>query len=273
LGRAIDVPFEAPELSETDFGALRADPGITRAVALAQLGHTAEAEDELVRAHGRIDGSLDRAFLALTAALDLPHAQIIAAISSNDPEMRAAGFPVPDYEPENGYSLDRALVYAFARQESKFDMRATSRVGARGLMQVLPATASYIMGDRDLAADDENKLYDPAYNMEVGQIYINRLMNRYGSGTNLFMLAVAYNSGPGNLARWLDSIDYGDDPLLFIESIPTPETRGFIEQVFTNLWVYRARLGETAPSLDMVAEGSWPEYRSVDNVTVPAAFN
>lgn len=273
LGREIEVNFEPPRLSEIDFAALIADPGIARAVALRQVGRTADAEEELVRAHGRIDGGLDRAFLALTAALDLPHAQLIAAISSSDPEIRAAGFPLPAYEPESGYTLDRALVYAFARQESKFDVRATSRVGARGLMQVLPATASYVMGDRDLVLEDENKLYDPGYNMEVGQVYINRLMNRYAAGTNLFMLAVAYNSGPGNLSRWLESIDYGGDPLLFIESIPTPETRGFIEQVFTNLWVYRARLGEEAPSLDMVASGSWPEYRSVDTVTIPANLN
>ncbi len=273
LGREIEVNFAPPRLSEIDFAALIADPGIARAVALRQVGRTADAEEELVRAHGRIDGGLDRAFLALTAALDLPHAQLIAAISSSDPEIRAAGFPLPDYEPESGYTLDRALVYAFARQESKFDVRATSRVGARGLMQVLPATASYVMGDRNLVLEDENKLYDPGYNMEVGQVYINRLMNRYAAGTNLFMLAVAYNSGPGNLSRWLESIDYGGDPLLFIESIPTPETRGFIEQVFTNLWVYRARLGEDAPSLDMVASGSWPEYRSVDTVTIPANLN
>jgi len=273
LGRDIEVNFGAPELSQIDFAQLVADPGIARAVAFTQLGRIADAEAELVRAHGRVDGSLDAAFLALTAELDLPHAQLIAAISSNDPAIRAAAYPLPEYEPEGGYTLDRALVYAFARQESKFDARATSRVGARGLMQVLPTTASYILGERDLVLDDENKLYDPDYNMEVGQMYIDRLMNRYAAGTNLFMLAVAYNSGPGNLSRWMDSIEFRDDPLLFIESIPTPETRGFIEQVFTNLWIYRARLGEDAPSLDMVARGSWPEYRSVDTMTIPANFN
>lgn len=273
LGRELDVAFGAPELTDFDFIALLADSGIERAVALRQLGRIPEAEVEMVRAHGRIDDDLDRAFLALTAALDLPHAQLTTAISSNDPVVRAAAYPVPRYEPESGYTLDRALVLAFARQESKFDLRATSRAGARGLMQVLPRTADYVLGNNGLVLEDENKLYEPGYNLDLGQMYIDRLMNRYASGTNLFQLAVAYNSGPGNLSRWMDNIEFQEDPLLFIESIPSLETRGFIEQVFTNLWVYRARLGEEAPTLHMVAEGSWPEYISVDTMTVPSHFN
>ncbi len=273
LGREIEVDFATPDLQQADFLALAAVPGIARGVALAQVGRTGDAETELVRAHAAVGAELDQAFLSLAAALDLPHAQLTAAISSTDPALRAAAFPLPRYAPDNGYRLDRALVYAFARQESKFDAFATSRAGARGLMQVLPSTASYVMGDRDLARGDENKLYDPSYNMEVGQVYINRLMNRYAAGTNLFMLAVAYNSGPGNLTRWLGDIEFGDDALLFIESIPSPESRGFIEQVLTNLWVYRARLGEDAPTLDMVAEGSWPQYLSVDRMAAPRNRN
>ncbi len=273
LGRDIEVSFEPVALEEDEFVSLTRVAGIERAVALAQIGRISDAEDELVRAHGRIEDDLDPAFLALTTALDLPHAQLIAAISSDDPAMRAGLYPLPSYEPEDGYVLDRALVYAFARQESKFDTGATSRVGARGLMQLMPQTARYITGDRSLGRSDENKLYDPSYNMAVGQLYINRLMTRYGAGTNLFMLAVAYNGGPGNLRRWMEDVEFHDDPLLFIESIPAPETRGFIEQVLTNLWVYRTRLGEEAPSLDMVAEGSWPQYQSVDTLSINANFN
>jgi len=273
LGREIEVDFAAPSLSEEDFLSLIAVPGIARAVALNEVGRIGDAEAEFTRAHALVDAELDQALLALTAALDLPHAQVMTAISSDDPAMRAAAYPVPDYTPDGGFILDRALLYAVARQESKFDTLATSRAGARGLMQVLPSTAQYVMGDRNLARDDENKLYNPDFNIEVGQVYINRLMSRYDAGTNLFMLAVAYNSGPGNLQRWLDSIEFGDDPLLFIESIPSLESRGFIEQVFTNLWIYRAQLGEDAPSLRMVAEGSWPQYLSVDTMTVPPNRN
>ncbi len=273
LGRELEVDFDPAPLNQDDLAALMLDRGIERAVAFTQLGRRTDAEAELVRAHGRITNELDRAFLSLTAALDLPYAQLTTAIQSSDPAMQAGLYPVPSYAPEEGYMLDRALVYAFARQESKFNPGATSRVGAMGLMQVLPRTASYITGDRSLSGSEENKLYDPGYNMQVGQLYIDRLMTRYGAGRNLFMLAVAYNGGPGNLRRWRDSIEFQDDPLLFIESIPAPETRGFIEHVLTNLWIYRAQLHQDAPSLDLVAEGSWPVYQSVDTMTIGPDFN
>lgn len=272
LGRELAIDFAAAPLSETAYRELLTDAGIERAIALVQVGRTDLAEEELIRAHGRISDDQDLAYLALTQALELPHAQLMAAISSSDPRMRAGLYPIPDFAPSNGFDLDQALVLAFARQESKFDRNATSRVGARGLMQVLPRTASYITGDRDLAGSEQNKLYDPNFNMEIGQMYIDRLMTTYGMGQNLFMLAVAYNGGPGNLRRWMDTIEYQDDPLLFIESIPSRETRGFIEAVLTNLWIYRTRLGQPAPSLDRVAEGSWPEYQSVEAYSTSTSF-
>ena len=81
---------------------------------------------------------------------------------------------------------------------------------------------------------------------------------------DLFRLTTAYNAGPGNLRRWERKIKYGSDPLLFIESLPSRETRLFIERVLTNLWLYRDRLGQPAPSLDDVVAGSWPGYRQLD---------
>ena len=56
-----------------------------------------------------------------------------------------------------------------------------------------------------------------------------------------------------------------DDPLLFIESLPSGETRMFIERVLTNLWIYRARLGQATPSLDALAAGDWPTYMPLDD--------
>ena len=85
-----------------------------------------------------------------------------------------------------------------------------------------------------------------------------------GSGEprgNLFMLTTAYNGGPGNLSRWLGQINFQGDPFLFIESIPAPETRGYIERVLTNFWIYRARLGQPLDSLDTTASGDWPVYQ------------
>jgi hypothetical protein len=67
------------------------------------------------------------------------------------------------------------------------------------------------------------------------------------------------------LARWRQKVDFRDDPLLFIESIPSPETRGYIESVLTNMWMYRLQLAQKTPALNKVAAGSWPQYQSIDD--------
>ena len=83
-------------------------------------------------------------------------------------------------------------------------------------------------------------------------------------------MAAAWNGGPGNLNKWLSNTDHMDDPLFFIESIPSLETRIFIEKVLANLWIYRDRLGQPTPSLDAIAAGQWPIYKSLDNL--PSLF-
>ena len=81
----------------------------------------------------------------------------------------------------------------------------------------------------------------------------------------MFRLLTAYNAGPGNLNRWNREVDYDNDPLMFIESIPSRETRNFLEKVLANIWVYRYRLGQDPPSLEMVAAGDWPVYQRIDD--------
>ncbi len=207
--------------------------------------------------------------------LDLPATQLQVANAAYVPSgygsdryvMNAGLFPVPDYAPDGGFRVDRALVYAFMRQESKFKPEARSRAGARGLMQIMPATASHITQDRSLRRSGEegrDRLYDPSFNLTLGQQYIEELMSGGKPYGNLYQLMTAYNGGPGNLRRWLNNTDYRDDPLLFIESIPAPETRGYIERVLTKLWIYRARLGQDIPSLETAAAGEWPVYQSLE---------
>ena len=83
----------------------------------------------------------------------------------------------------------------------------------------------------------------------------------------------AYNGGPGNLNKWQRKMDYKGDPLLFIESLPSRETRLFIERVLANLWIYRQRLGQPAPSLDGIVSGDWPLYVALDTETHELASN
>src|SRR3546814_9650351 len=88
------------------------------------------------------------------------------------------------------------------RQESGFNPRALSPDGARGLMQLMPRTASYIDGDRRYHGKRENELYDPSLNLELGQRYIAYLLVHERVQGDLFRLATAYNGGPGNLGKW-----------------------------------------------------------------------
>ncbi|MEO1312140.1 MAG: transglycosylase SLT domain-containing protein [Pseudomonadota bacterium] len=102
-----------------------------------------------------------------------------------------------------------------------------------------------------------------AVNLELGQTYVTYLMDNHVEG-DLLQMAIAYNGGPGNLRRWKARVGAEDDPLLFMESIPNPESRGYVEKVLTNLWIYRARLGQPTPSLEQLARGEWPKYVALD---------
>ena len=103
------------------------------------------------------------------------------------------------------------------------------------------------------------------------QRYISHLLDHAYVQGDLFRLAAAYNAGPGNLAKWRRHLGDVEDPLLFIESLPSRETRNFIESVVANLWIYRARLGQPLPSLDAVAAGDWPAYTPLDRPVQSAA--
>ena len=100
--------------------------------------------------------------------------------------------------------------------------------------------------------------------MTLGQKYIRHLLDTPEIGQNLFMAVAAYNGGPGNLRKWRRGVDFRDDPLLFIESIPNRETRDYVEKVLANFWIYRDRLGQPRPSLRDVVAGDWPVYSAHD---------
>ena len=183
--------------------------------------------------------------------------------------MDAALYPLPVWEPDGGFTLDRAFLFAVMRQESRFRASARSRRGARGLMQIMPGTASVMSGEKYLGAR-RHALLEPVLNVTLGQKYLRHLLSRQEIGGNLFYALAAYNGGPAKLRRWKQEVDDRGDPLLFIESIPSSETRAFIERVLTNMWIYRIRFGQTTRSLDTVVSGGWPRYVPMDPAFPPA---
>lgn len=267
LGYEPDFNWQGPTLSALESDFLLRIPAAQRAIALIQAGQTSRAETELRRFVGQLPASLSNAMLAFTDAAGLADLAYRLGADLERREGRrldTAVYPLPRWTPKDGFKLDKALIFAFVRQESRFRPRARSSAGARGLMQLMPATAGYIAG-KPFRGKERAKLYEPGTNLALGQKYLSYLLENDISGDNLFSLAAAYNGGPGNLQKWMAKVDYQDDPLLFIESLPSRETRLFIEHVVSNLWIYRSRLGQPTPSLDALLAGSWPGYMGLDS--------
>jgi len=265
LGRDLPFKWTPPTFKGDTLKQLSENPRGRRAIALMQLGDNIRAESEI---KGLIRGA-DRTMLegihALAARGNMASVavRLDTLLYPDGGGYDGAAYPIPDYIPVDGFSVDRALVYALIRQESRFNPKAKSWAGARGLMQLMPRTAKFVARSTGMRLRERSKLYTPETNLELGQRYIEMLLAESDVSMNLFKLAVAWNGGPGNLRKWKRRTKYLDDPIFFIESIPSFETRTFVERVLTNFWIYRHRLGQDTPSLDAVARGEWPLYEAM----------
>lgn len=170
-----------------------------------------------------------------------------SALANGLSDYAATGYPivrVPD-----SAAADWTIIHAIARQESQFDRAAISRAGARGLLQLLPATARQTAGKLGLAYDSAGLTERTDYNIELGNAHFQQLYTLFGS----YPLAIAaYNAGAGNVNKWLEA--NGDprmgqiDIIDWIEAIPFGETRGYVQRVLENAVVYDLLSPERAKS-------------------------
>jgi soluble lytic murein transglycosylase len=177
--------------------------------------------------------------------LDLGIAIAKRAIMAGTPLM-IHGYPIVAL-PAGG-TTEPALLYAIIRQESGFDVVAESPAGARGLMQVMPATASAEAGRLGEPFSLPRLTMDGLYNIDLGRGYLQHLIEDFGGS---YALAIAsYNAGPGRIRQWL--AEYGDprggkiDMVDWIETIPIDETRLYVQRVLENLQVYRGQDGRNS---------------------------
>lgn len=267
LGQSLALDWNLPELSPRERDELVRYPEVRRALALVQVGQRRLAEQEFSSLDARRDPGRALAVLGLATRIGLPATEIRLAYGLADhweARYHASLYPVPLYRPRDGFQIDRALLFAFMRQESAFNAFARSSAGAAGLMQLMPATAAFIAHDKKLTDKKDTRLFDPEFNLALGQRYMAHLMAEPYIGDNLMFLAAAYNAGPGNLKKWRNGSTDTDDPLLFLESMPSSETRHFVQQVMANFWLYRARMGQDSPSLRQAVLGRWPTYEVQD---------
>jgi len=261
--------------TQTEIALIRRLPGGMRALALAQAGQIRRADEELLQYLGGADLTLTRAITHLADHLGLPQSSVRGgfrlAAGFKEAPPPAVLYPRPGWEPSDGMKLDSALIWAFVRQESVFNPRATSSAGARGLMQLMPTTANYVAGADRFVGRQREALYQPPLNLTLGQRYLRYLMQKRHVGSDLFRLLTAYNAGVGNLRRWDAAGILADEPLMFIETLPLLETRLFVERVMANLWLYRQRMGQPVPSLTDLANNRWPQYVAMDRQGIEVA--
>ena len=248
------------EYQKTDLFSL---PSGKRVQALIQIGLPMQLEDEIVFINSVMNKDIAIKSLDIANHFNLAYTQlkIVNTLQKYGIELPTKFYyPTPIWQPLNGFRLEPELIYAFIHQESLFNENAKSHRGAMGLMQVMPSTAKFISTNKKVKQSNSNILKVPEINLDVGQEYIEYLLKLKSVDNNLIYLTAAYNGGPGNLQKWQKEINYLDDPLFFMESIPSRETRWFIEKVLTKYWLYKDKNGEKSESLILLANGKNPIY-------------
>ncbi|HBO59607.1 MAG TPA: hypothetical protein DD624_06850 [Alphaproteobacteria bacterium] len=263
LGWDIGHSWLSPSVAEPDMDAILKEKGGQRAVALIEIGQAEWAEKELVKLFAAKKNLRDDLLAYVETLPEYPELkERLAGLNGKieTPDGDSALYPVPHWTPVNGWKLDKALVYAFVRQESCFKNKAFSKAGARGVMQLMPATAKLMA--RKLGVKYQlSRLHKIPYSLMMGQELIKTLLNYPSIDGNLLMAIASYNCGPRNTKKWQKREDFISDPLMFVEAIPSRETRGFVKKVTSNYWVYRSLLGEDLSSVDDVLAGRYPVYK------------
>ena len=255
------IGVEVDELDEF----IRSNDRARRTVAYFEIGRSTDAQNELRGGlHSAVSDAARRLWVGLARALG-PR-----VTGSNDEAERidARRYPMPVLEPEGGFTIERALVYAIARKETGFDAQARSSAGAYGMMQVMPTTAAELAGDRGFVTDPQ-RLLQPAVNLKLGQAYINRMLQMSALQGDLLRAAASYNAGPGPMLGAIRKLGQDADPLMLIETIDVPQARDYVEKVVAAYWIYQRMLGAPLNTLDAVASGATLVPISLDYVAPP----
>jgi len=254
------APADLTTFTQRDWRALENVRNARVAIALTEIGET-DLAAEVLRYQARIGNPRDHeALIHLAARLNLTAAQMYLA--HNGPQGARFGpaerYPTPSWRPTRGWRVAEALVYAHALQESQFRPDATSPAGARGLLQVRPGTAGDTARSRGEAFSAAS-LYEPNTNLEYGQSFMEYLRDHDGTGGLLPKVIASYNAGPVPIAAWNTRYDQSD-PLLYVESIPYWETRGYVPLILRNYWIYEDRGADRSLSRRALAAGLWPRF-------------
>ncbi|WP_112607387.1 lytic transglycosylase domain-containing protein [Rhizobium sp. WW22] len=249
--RTLDVTYPSP--SATDRQRFQTREAVQAISRLEAAGHGWRA-DSLYRALAKqLDSPGEVAMLTARAERSGNHQlslQIGKIAYGRGIDVAALAFPIgviPDNANISGSG--KALAYAIARQESAFNPAAVSSANARGLLQLLPKTAKAVAGRHGITYSADKLTQDAGYNATLGAHYLGEQIDTFGG--SYILTFIAYNAGPNKVPEWISR--YGDprgksldDVIDWIERIPFPETRNYVQRVMENYQVYKARLGQKA---------------------------
>jgi len=242
LGRTPPPPPPALSASAAERGNFARQPLVEAVRYLGASGRRSE-QTQFVRALAlALDNERDRGMAAeFGKAIGRPDLAVWVARESRS---SGANFynrgAFPEVQIPSAYQNHWAAAHGIMRQESSFDRAVVSHAGARGMMQLMPATAQ-IEARRLGVPYSLSRLTDDAdYNVLLGSHHLSGLMDRFGD--NLVLVAVAYNAGAGRVPQWIarngDFRNGGVDVVEWIESIPFSETRNYVQRVVENAMVY-----------------------------------
>lgn len=249
LGQTYRLPprAAAPTAEELAVGAAR--PGLQRGLALIQVGLRGDGVREWFWS---LTGMDDRQLLA-AAEFARRHDVVDRVINTADRTRQAHDFtlryPLPFFDKvalrAREVGLDPAWVYGLMRQESRFVTEARSSAGARGLMQLMPATARWVAKKIGMEGYHPRRVTDLDVNVTLGTNYLRMVLD--GLDDHPVLASAAYNAGPGRAWRWR-----AEQPLegaIYVETIPFGETRDYVKKVMSNTVHYAALLDGQTPSL------------------------
>ena len=250
-------PAPEPRPNSTERARFEQNELVRAATLFLIAGDRARAATFLMQMAGAAETALDFAMLAALAEshgrVDLAIAVARRAIEAGMPLMMR-GYPGTALPSGGGAELP--LVLAIVRQESAFAPDAMSPVGARGLMQLMPATAKSVAGGLQLPFSLPRLTTDGLYNVTLGRSYIGEMIEDFGGS---YPLAIAaYNAGPGRVRQWLR--EFGDprghdlNMVDWIEMIPFTETRIYVKRVLENLQIYRGQNCENTAAFSLMAD-------------------
>ena len=238
---------------------------IKRAIALSSIGRYGEADQEMRFVYGILGNDKIYELIELTNYLNLPAVELrLGDKLFQKGEMSYLGlFPSPQWFKNQERKIDEVLLWSLMRKESSFYLKAKSSRSARGLLQLMPSTARTVTKDRSIRGSNLWKLYDLEYNILIGQNLLLRLMDKENISDSLIPLLIAWNAGPTRYKMWNEKIKVYSDPLLYIESIPSYETRWFVKKVLKNMWIYRDKFKQPKLSRKDLMNNTWPKYKNL----------